>query len=46
MANHSRILAWKIPWIEEPSDLQSVGVAESDPTEHARMAFGNPKEMK
>ena len=25
MANHSSILAWKIPWIEEPGGLQSVG---------------------
>ena len=25
MATHSRILAWKIPWIEEPVRLQSMG---------------------
>ena len=25
MAIHSSILAWKIPWIEEPGGLQSVG---------------------
>ena len=25
MAGHSRILAWNIPWIEEPGGLQSVG---------------------
>ena len=25
MANRSRILAWKIPWTEEPSGLQSMG---------------------
>ena len=25
MATHSSILAWKIPWMEEPSRLQSVG---------------------
>ena len=24
MATHSSILAWKIPWIEEPGRLQSV----------------------
>ena len=24
MATHSSILAWKIPWTEEPSRLQSV----------------------
>ena len=25
MANHSSILAWKIPWTEEPGKLQSIG---------------------
>ena len=25
MATHSNILAWKIPWTEEPGELQSVG---------------------
>ena len=25
MANHSSILAWKIPWMEKPGRLQSVG---------------------
>ena len=25
MAIHSRVLAWKIPWVEEPSRLQSMG---------------------
>ena len=24
-ANHSSILAWKIPWTEEPGGLQSMG---------------------
>ena len=34
MATHSRILAWKIPWIEEPGGLQPMGVTkESDTTE-------------
>ena len=26
MATHSSILAWKIPWMEEPSRLQSTGL--------------------
>ena len=30
MATHSSILAWKIPWTEEPSRLQSMGSKESD----------------
>ena len=25
MATHSSILAWRIPWMEEPGGLQSVG---------------------
>ena len=25
MSTHSSILAWKIPWTEEPSELQSIG---------------------
>ena len=26
MATHSHILAWRIPWIEEPGRLQSMGL--------------------
>ena len=26
MATHSSILAWKIPWTEEPCGLQSMGL--------------------
>ena len=26
MATHSSILAWEIPWTEEPGGLQSVGL--------------------
>ena len=33
MAAHSSILAWKIPWTEEPGGLQSMGCKESDTTE-------------
>ena len=33
MATHSRILAWRIPWTEEPGGLQSMGRRESDMTE-------------
>ena len=29
MATHSSILAWKIPWMEEPGGLQVQGVAKS-----------------
>ena len=30
MATHSSILAWKIPWTEEPGGLQSRGSHKSD----------------
>ena len=33
MATHSSILAWRIPWTEEPGGLQSLGRRESDTTE-------------
>ena len=29
MATHSGILAWRLPWTEEPGGLQSLGAAES-----------------
>ena len=29
MATHSSLLAWKIPWMEKPGRLQSMGVAKS-----------------
>ena len=36
MTTHSSILAWKIPWTEEPGNLQSKrGPKESDITKHA-----------
>ena len=36
MAPHSRILAWKIPWTEEPGRLQSMGSQELDKTKHTQ----------
>ena len=40
MATHSSILAWRVPWTEEPGGIQSLcdsvtlyGVTESDTTE-------------
>ena len=32
MATHSSILARRIPWTEEPGELQSMGSQESDTT--------------
>ena len=32
MATHSSVLAWRIPWTDEPDGLQSVGLQELDTT--------------
>ena len=42
MAPHSSTLAWKIPWMEEPGGLQSMGslrVEESDTAERLHVHF-------
>ena len=31
-ATHSSILAWRIPWIEEPGGLRSIGLQDLDVT--------------
>ena len=38
MATNSSTLAWKIPWIEEPGGLQSMG-SQSDTTEWPHFFF-------
>ena len=43
MANHCSILAWGIPWTEEPGGLQFIGVTESDTT--YRINNNNNKEQ-
>ena len=44
IATHSSILAWEIPWTEEPGGLQSTGRKESDTTEqlHFHFHFNEP----
>ena len=39
MVPHSSTLAWKIPWMEEPGGLQSMGSLESDKTEQLHFHF-------
>ena len=39
MATHSSILAWSIPWTEEPGGLQSTGCQESDMTEQLTLSL-------
>ena len=37
MATHSSILAWEIPWTEEPGGLSPWGRKESDTTKQLKM---------
>ena len=39
MATHSSILAWKIPWMEEPGRATVHRVTESDMTERLHFYF-------
>ena len=39
MATHSSILAWKIPWMEEPGRLQSTGSQRVGHTERLHFHF-------
>ena len=42
MATHYNILAWRIPWTEEPGGLQSIGSQRSnmtEATEYASMCY-------
>ena len=38
MVTHSTILAWRIPWTEEPVRLQSMGLKESDTTKQLSLS--------
>ena len=42
MATHSSILAWGIPWTEEPGGLQSRGRKETTEHEHTHNKRLNP----
>ena len=42
MAPHSSTLAWKIPWMEKPGRLQSMGSEESETTERLHFHFSVP----
>ena len=39
MATHSSILAWRIPWTDEPGGLQSMESAETETTEPGSMSL-------
>ena len=36
---HSSVLAWRVPWAEEPGGLQCMGLLESDTTERLHFHF-------
>ena len=46
MTTHSSILAWKIPWTEEPSRLQSLGsrtrLSDKHTHKHTQPSWSNP----
>ena len=43
MATHSSILAWRIPWTEEPGRMQSMGLQR---TQHKSATFTFSRELK
>ena len=45
MASHSSILAWRIPWIEEPGKLQSVGCTELNTNERLTHDIYHPCQL-
>ena len=47
-ATHSSILAWRIPWIEEPGEQQSLGLQRvgTQLTEHKVQRGGNPSALR
>ena len=45
MTTHSGILAWTIPWTEEPGGLQSMGHRELDMAEVIQHARTQTKEV-
>ena len=46
MATHSSILAWRIPWTEEPGRLQSMGLLELDTTYRLNCPQQQPHDWK
>ena len=44
MATHSSILPWRIPWTEEPGQLQSIGRKESNKTGTTKNAYMHNKQ--
>ena len=43
MTTHSSVLAWRIPWTEEPGRLSPLGHRQSDTTEQLTLHFKQQK---
>ena len=43
MATHSSVLAWRIPWTEEPGGLQSMGSQELDTAKPLTLSLSEAK---
>ena len=46
MATHSSILAWRIPWTDEPGGLRSMGFTESDTIEQLTLSIASQASEK
>ena len=46
MATHSSILAWRIPWTEEPGGLQSMSHKKLDMTEQLTLSLFHINKIK
>ena len=46
MATHSSVLAWKIPWTEEPDGLQSKGSQRVGQTERLKQPTTKQRNIK
>ena len=45
MATHSSILAWRIPWAEEPGEPQSMGLKESNTTKWLKQQYSRMRDV-
>ena len=46
MATHSSILAWSIPWTEEPGGLQSMGSQRVGQTQRLTLSLSHPTKQR
>ena len=46
LATHSSILAWEIPWTEEPDGLPSIRPQRVSPTEHTLLVISRAMKLR